>query len=86
MATKKVANKKKIGRIKYADPESGYGYILAKDAADASDTVLFDISDVAPNVELEPGSEVRFELDPTSKAPKATSVESAETAESAGSV
>lgn len=82
MATNRVA-KKKNGRIKYADPESGYGYILAEDAADASDTVLFDISDVAPNVELEPGSEVRFELDPTSKAAKATSVE---TAGSAGSV
>lgn len=83
MATKKVAAKKKNGRIKYADPGSGYGYILAEDAADASDTVLFDISDVAPNVGLEPGSEVRFELDPASNAAKASCVE---TAESAGSV
>jgi cold shock CspA family protein len=84
-ASKKAAVKKaavtKSGTIKYADPDSGYGYILADDASDASDTVLFELVDVAPNVELEPGSGVEFELDPESSAAKATRIETAKTAE-----
>jgi cold shock CspA family protein len=59
---------RKKGRVKFADPDKGYGYIIAEDAADASDTTLFDMKDVdAEIIEVRPGLEVEFEIEPDSE-------------------
>lgn len=66
---------KKSGKIKYADPVKGYGYILAKDAKSPSDTTFFQIEDTDEDIDnLVAGDDVEFEEEAKSKAKKATRV------------
>ncbi len=54
---------KRKGWIKFADPIAGYGYILDENAADASETTLFQIDDIAGGIDdIRPGAAVEFDL------------------------
>lgn len=65
----------KKGKIKYADPVKGYGYILAEDAKDAADTTFFKLDDAADNAELlVSGEDVEFEEDFAPNVKQATKV------------
>lgn len=60
---------KKSGKIKYADPVKGYGYILAEDATSPSDTTFFRIDDTDDDIDvLVAGDEVEFEEEAKSRA------------------
>lgn len=53
---------KKSGKIKYADPVNGYGYILAADATGPSDTTFFRLDDTIDDIDvLVAGDDVEFE-------------------------
>ena len=65
---------KKEGKIKYADPDKGYGYILAKDASGPSDTTYFRM-DEADEDDLVAGESVVFEENATPKEKQATQVQ-----------
>jgi cold shock CspA family protein len=67
---------KKRGKIKYADPERGYGYILAEDTDDPTKTIIFEAKDAESEIEeFVEGTEVLFEVE--EDAAKATSVKTA---------
>ncbi|MET0715084.1 MAG: hypothetical protein ABWY57_09240 [Mycetocola sp.] len=55
---------KRRGKIKFFDPEQGYGYILPEGEADPTQTIPFEAKDVATEIEeLVPGTEVVFEIE-----------------------
>jgi cold shock CspA family protein len=69
---------KKQGKIKYSDPEKGYGYILADDAKGPADTTLFEVENAAEDItELSPGTSVVFEVDGDDPAEAARQVQKA---------
>lgn len=54
----------KKGKIKFTDPDSGYGYILADDADGPSSTTLFEDKDAQSAIDaLVPGADVVFEVE-----------------------
>ena len=60
---------KKSGKIKYADPVKGYGYILAEDATSPSDTTFFRLDDTDDDIDvLVAGDDVEFEEEAKPKA------------------
>ena len=68
----------KRGKIKYADPVKGYGYILAEDAKSPSDTTFFHLIDTEDDIDsLVAGDDVVFEEDAKPKARQATQVKRA---------
>jgi cold shock CspA family protein len=72
---------KKRGKIKFFDPEQGYGYILREEADDPAQTIPFEAKDVTTEIEeLVPGTEVVFEIDETGGAAQARKVERVEVA------
>ena len=65
----------KRGKIKYADTAKGYGYILADDASNPSETILFKTVDSdARDEDLDAGTSVVFEYEPRSSRTRATNV------------
>ncbi len=69
----------KKGRIKYSDPDKGYGYIVADDAKDATETIVFHADD--DTIEFESfvsGTTVEFDLDQTDGAPSARNIRMAD--------
>lgn len=60
---------KKSGKVKYADPVKGYGYILAEDAKSPSDTTFFRLDDTDDDIDvLVAGDDVEFEVEAKTKA------------------
>jgi cold shock CspA family protein len=60
---------KKSGKVKYADPVKGYGYILAEDAKSPSDTTFFRLDDTDDDIDvLVAGDDVEFEVEAKPKA------------------
>jgi cold shock CspA family protein len=60
---------KKSGKVKYADPVKGYGYILAEDAKSPSDTTFFRLDDTDDDIDvLVAGDDVEFEEEAKPKA------------------
>jgi cold shock CspA family protein len=68
----------KQGKIKFADHLKGYGYILPNDAADPTETLLFEAGDLSSDIdEFVPGTDVIFEVDETQTASLATNIQMA---------
>jgi cold shock CspA family protein len=65
----------KSGKVKYADPVKGYGYILANDASGPSDTTYFRLDDTVDDVDvLVAGDDVEFLQKAKAKAKTATRI------------
>ena len=68
----------KKGKIKYTDLEKAYGYIVAEDTDDPTETILFELEDVEVAVEeLVPGKKVVFEVEDSVRATQAKQVRTA---------
>jgi len=62
-----MALKKFQGKVSYADPVNGYGYVLPDSATDPAEAFMFTAEDVDADVFefMVPGVDVKFSADPS---------------------